>query len=410
MTKMKLFALSAVIVLISSTILSACQTALSTEQIQNTMNAAVNQTMTAMPTATKVPTATATPTPSATPTPQSVQYGPTNFPDNVDPLTGLIVADPSILNRRPVMVKVSNFPPWGRPHAGLSYADIVFSYSTGLLESRYLALYYGQDSTQVGPIRSGRMIDRWLVYMYQGVLGLMYAYPSEWSAIVGQLGWARTISGGPNTCPAICNLNLGTSEVSWFANTAEMTKYYAAENGANNSKPNLDGMAFNSIVPDGGADGHEVTMQYATDNLENWRYDPGSKKYLRWIDSKDANGKVILIPLVDRDNNQQLAFSNVIIIWAHYETLNHTDTMHEVQLPGNSGPMLLFRDGQVFQGKWKGVKTNDPIQFFDKNNQPLELQPGNTWISVTGDISTSSQDQPGVWNVTFYTEPFQSSN
>jgi len=60
MTKMKLFALSAVIVLISSTILSACQTALSTEQIQNTMNAAVNQTMTAMPTATKVPTATAT--------------------------------------------------------------------------------------------------------------------------------------------------------------------------------------------------------------------------------------------------------------------------------------------------------------------------------------------------------------
>jgi len=119
MTKMKLFALSAVIVLISSTILSACQTALSTEQIQNTMNAAVNQTMTAMPTATKVPTATATPTPSATPTPQPVQYGPTNFPDNVDPLTGLIVADPSILNRRPVMVKVSNFPPWGRPHAGL---------------------------------------------------------------------------------------------------------------------------------------------------------------------------------------------------------------------------------------------------------------------------------------------------
>jgi hypothetical protein len=406
MRQKKTLPVSVSLILIFSFMLTACQTPLSTEQINETMSMAVNQTMTALPTATQIPTATSTPTPEATPTPLPVQYGPTSFPDNVDPLTGLTVADPSILDRRPVLVKVSNFPKEGRPHAGLSSADIVFSYYTGQYESRYLALFYGQDSTQVGPIRSGRYIDRWLVYMYQGVLGLMYAFPPEWASIVGQLGNARTVTGGPNTCPAICNLNLGISEISWFANTAELTKYYAALPGADNSKPNLDGMAFNTIPPAAGATANEVTVQYSNANLENWKYDPATKKYLRYIDSEDTGGNISLIPLVDRDNNEQLAFSNVIVIWAHYDTLNRVDTMHEVKLPGNNGQMLLFRDGQVFEGKWKGIKTDGPIQFFDAENNPLELQPGNSWITVVGDISQSTEVQPGVYQVAFYTEPY----
>jgi Protein of unknown function (DUF3048) C-terminal domain/Protein of unknown function (DUF3048) N-terminal domain len=405
MTKMKLIAQFAIVLFVASTILSACQTVPSTEQIQNTMNAAVNQTMTAMPTATKIPTAIATPTPSATPTPQPIQYGPTNFPDNVDPLTGLTVADPSILNRRPVMVKVSNIPRSARPHAGLSFADIVFSYYTGPGNSRYLALYYSQDCSQVGSVRSGRYIDRWLVYMYQGILGFDQAWKPELDAIYGQLG-DRAITEGPNNS-AFYSIGPDNIADPLYVNrvmidTSKLSQYYASLPDSNNSKPNLDGMAFSSIPPSGGADGHEVTMQYHPTNLENWRYDATTKKYLRWIDSLDDNGNITLIPLVDRDTGQQLAFSNVIIIWAHYQTLNGDDSMHEVSLPGNSGQMLLFRDGQVYQGRWKGVKTDGPIEFFDKDNNPLQLQPGNTWITVTGDISTAVQDQPGVWKVTFY--------
>jgi hypothetical protein len=49
----------------------------------------------------------------------------------------------------------------------------------------------------------------------------------------------------------------------WFANTAEMTKRYAANPNATNSKPNLDGMAFATVPPTGGKDGHEFTMQFS---------------------------------------------------------------------------------------------------------------------------------------------------
>ena len=59
-------------------------------------------TATASPTPT--PTATLTPSPTATPT-----ITPT--PPVINPLTGLAVADPAVLERRPVAIKVAHFPP-----------------------------------------------------------------------------------------------------------------------------------------------------------------------------------------------------------------------------------------------------------------------------------------------------------
>jgi len=166
---------------------------------QQTLQAAVAQTLTAVPSATPQPTSTPTliPTNTASPTPVYIKVGPTNFPADVDPLTGLTVSDPSILNRRPVMIKVSNYPRNGRPHAGLSSADLVFDYYIGEGGNRFLALFYGQDSTKVGPMRSGRLVDRFLVREYQGILGLIYAYPPEYAKILDELGYSRTIRADP---------------------------------------------------------------------------------------------------------------------------------------------------------------------------------------------------------------------
>jgi Protein of unknown function (DUF3048). len=302
------------------------------------------------------------------------------------------------------MVKVSNFPRTARPHAGLSYADIVFSYYTGEGGSRFLALYYGQDAKQVGSIRSGRYIDRWLVTMYQGVLAFVSAWKPELDAIYAQLG-NRAITYGENNSAFFTTITNDPSDPNYvnrvMVNTAELSKYYASLPSATNAKPVLEGMAFNSVPPSGGADGHEVTMQYHPTNLENWKYDPTTHKYLRWIDTEDANYNVSLIPLVDRDTNQQLAFSNVVILWANYETLNGDDSMHEVSLVGASGKMLLFRDGKEYEGKWKGLNTTGPIQFFNADGSPMQLQPGNTWITISGGTSTVQQDTPGVWKVVF---------
>ena len=71
------------------------------------------ETPTATAASTPVPTATATLEPTASYPPEG--YGPSNFPSDVDPLTGLSVANPALLDRRPMVIKVSNLPRDVRP-------------------------------------------------------------------------------------------------------------------------------------------------------------------------------------------------------------------------------------------------------------------------------------------------------
>jgi hypothetical protein len=67
-----------------------------------------------------------TPSPTITPVYPLKGYGPTNFPANVEPLTGLPVGDPGMLQRRPMLIKVLNLPHNVRPKIiKLSYLDFI---------------------------------------------------------------------------------------------------------------------------------------------------------------------------------------------------------------------------------------------------------------------------------------------
>ncbi len=370
-----------------------------TETLQLSDTPAVQNTATVTPT----PTITLTPfiLHSATPTtaPQLV-YGPTNFPSNVDPLTGLVVADPTLLARRPMMIKVANYPREGRPHAGLSSADIVFDYYIGEGANRFLALYYGQDSSKVGPIRSGRYVDVQLVPMYQGILGFESAWAPILTKIFDTLG-ARAVYGTDNTCPAICDDGRHTV-TSWFANIPELTRY-ATNKGFNiDPRPNLDGMVFDPAKPQGGKDGQSILVEFFSKNLSEWRYDAASGNYLAWIEEVDANDNPSLIPMLDRNTNQQVAFSNVIVMYATYHEM--APTLHDIDIAQSYSlnKALVFRDGVATDAFWKSVGLYKPIQFFDANKNPLALKPGNSWIFIVGQASTTTQTDPGKWDVKFY--------
>lgn len=354
---------------------------------------AVKQTVAAMPTETSTPTPTTTPTPTATPTQVIVRYGPDNFPANVNPLTGLEVSDPSILDRRPVMVKVANFPYEGRPHVGLPNADIVFDYYTGEGQNRFLALYYGQDASVIGPMRSMRLVDRYLVGMYQGVLAGVHGFETVVEKVYSYLGALRIVNEGPNACPAICRDKDIVMPLNAFGNSAEISKTYAARTNSTNTRQNLDGMLFHTIPPAGGVAGTEVIHHFGKTNEAKWVYNEETGKYMRWIDN---NGVLEFIPLVDRSTGEQLQFSNVIILFAQIETLNKDDSVHEFKIINTTGRAVVFRDGQMFDVTYKSANMN-PFQFIDKDGQPFALQPGNTWIHMTGSYTSITETSPGVF-------------
>jgi hypothetical protein len=202
---------------------SACNGSTPNATLSPAEQTAVVQTLTAMaptePSATPTPTVTLTPKPSATPTKPQTSVGPDEFPEGVNPLTGLKVENPELLKRRPVLVKVANYPAEGRPHAGLSYADIVFEYYIGGGSNRFNALYYGQDCNKVGPVRSGRLVDPELTRMYQGVLAMSGANQENVFPRITELLGDRVITEG--NCPGLCRDDYTVMGV--FANTADIT-------------------------------------------------------------------------------------------------------------------------------------------------------------------------------------------
>ncbi|MEN6409263.1 MAG: DUF3048 domain-containing protein [Anaerolineaceae bacterium] len=383
------------LVLISIT-LTACGGANAQVPQATLIAESAQKTLTALKTLTPFGPSTNTPAPTATitPTPAPAEYGPSGFPSNVDPLTGLVVSDPTILDRRPVMIKVSNWPRIGRPHYGLSYADLVFEYYIGGGMNRFVGLFYGQNAEKVGPIRSGRYVDAQLVPMYQGILGFESAYLPIYQKIVGTLG-NRAIVGGPENCPAICDDGRGTV-ISVFSDTAALSKL-ATERGVSNSRQNLDGMRFDTDVPQNGKAAQNVLVQFNIQDRGEWRYDAASGKYLRWIE--DDNNE--LIPLTDALTDKQLSFSNVVVIYANY--IEYAASMHDITLADNTqgAKAYLFRDGQAYEGIWKSAGADKPMQFFNADGSLMALKPGNSWIAILGSSTTLTQPETDRWNFQF---------
>ncbi len=90
------------------------------------------------------------PSPAPSPTPQPHQtprpLGPEreDFPPGVNPLTGLPVSDPALLEQPAALISISNMPVTTRPQAGLQFASWVFELFIGEGSTRFLAVFYGE--------------------------------------------------------------------------------------------------------------------------------------------------------------------------------------------------------------------------------------------------------------------------
>jgi len=93
---------------------------------------------------------TAVPQPTIPPT----AYGPdqADFPSDVNPLTGLQVADSTLLEQPALLVSITHFPPEVRPQGGLSFAPWVFEYLIATGTTRFAAVFHGQFPYPESPL------------------------------------------------------------------------------------------------------------------------------------------------------------------------------------------------------------------------------------------------------------------
>lgn len=368
------------------------------------------------PTATPLPPSTATPThtatytplpPTFTPTPSYPLegYGPANFPSNINPLTGLEVTDSSILNRRPVIVKVQNLPRSDRPHWGLSAADIVFEYYTEFGTTRFSAIYFGDNATQVGPIRSARLFDINLIRGYGAMFIFGSAYEGTYNRLVSSEFYQRLMIESSNTASVISRIEPNSRNYE-IADTSKVNAYTQSM-GIDNTRPNLDGMFFQLQAPEGGKDSPSTFVRFSSAIFNRWDYDSASQKYARFSDADNAFGpeQETYLQLVDRVNNKPIEVDNVAVIYVRHTDIDTRPNVEvlDVSLLG-TGKAYILRDGKLYEVTWSRPTESSVLTFLNADGTPFALKPGKTWVEVMAYNTVLEQQKDGAYRFNFITD------
>jgi hypothetical protein len=353
-------------------------------------------TPTALPTFTLQPSPTATATATETPTPTLLYpqegMGPTGFAADVNPLTGLKVENPALLERRPLAVKVSNLPRNVRPQFGLSLADIVFEYYTEQGSTRFVAVYLGKDAETVGSIRSARFFDANVVRMYKAILAFGSGDIRVRDRLYNAEYASRLVSEFPAGCPPMCRFE--PNGVNYLVtNTIDLSQY-VTQIGVPNGRQDLDGMYFKLEAPEGGLPGTRAFIHYSGAIYNRWDYDPATGKYARWSETVDnvagPEGEAYA-PLTDRLTNQPIAVDNLLVILVPHEYFSRQPEMIDMPF-GGSGTAYLFRDGQVYDVLWQRPTPDSVLSLTLADGTPFPFKPGNTWVEVMGAYTQVTQD------------------
>jgi hypothetical protein len=179
-----------------------------------------------------------------------------------------------------------------------------------------------------------------------------------------------------------------------------------AEESLNPRQPvNYSGNIFSDIVPQGGQPANEIKVFYHSYTQSAWKYDIISQTYLRWTDLADGTGT--LVPATDRLTERQMAFENVVVVFAEHDRFRHNQLEINFSL-GQKHPAYLFRDGQVFKIFWstenrdweKQTGLVRPMHFVDSQGL-VPLRPGRTWIHIVTPFSGVTDQGDGNWLVQF---------
>jgi hypothetical protein len=327
----------------------------------------------------------ATPTPTKTPvsasaaedTPTHTPIAPSPTPErSYDrcPLTGLEMADPALAMRRPLDIKVDNYP-GSRPLSGLHRADVVFEHFAEGAITRFSAVFLCQDHERVGPVRSARLIDvEHVVDMFDAVL-VHYGAANRVLPMIREAGFPDMDgyfgAGGFFSVPG------RVSPFNKFCDTQSVWEAVAEEGW---QKPaERPGFTFSDSV-EARVQVGQIEVLYARQNRARWDYDAGRSAYLRYTEDK---------PHIDESTGEQLTATNVIVVQAkHIQTdidEGYGSFSVRIDLLGE-GPAIIFRDGTALEGLWVRESQTDMIRFLDGTGNTIPLRPGNVWIQVVPDV------------------------
>ncbi len=332
------------------------------------------------PTPTRIPTSDAGAETAAMEESALEVSGPAAFgltrPPNQNPLTGLPVDDPALLQRRPLMVRIGDDPA-ARPQVGLNEADMVYEELVEWWITRFTAIYLSRDLEMIAPIRSMRLINLQLTPQYQGAL----AHSGGSDPVRFRMSQTNIPDLDEFFHPSIYFYRDTDHWATRLALDATQARAYMQEQGLEQAVP-LRGFVFrqtlnlDNLPADAVGAARDIGISYpAPSSQVRWTYDEAGGHYRRSVAGE---------AMVDADGDP-ISATNVIIYFTEH---NETDIVEDstgatsVEIAANGfGTAWVLRDGLILQGNWETDGSQTP-NFIFNDETPIPLKPGNSWVQV----------------------------
>lgn len=332
------------------------------------------------------------PAPQTDPAPQqnTQETEPVETPDPepepvLNPLTGLPLADPELVNARPVAVMLNDLhadlPQDSMPQHGIEAADMIFEYEVEYGITRMVAFF--QEPQQVGTIGSVRSARACFV---ETVLGMDAIYfhaggSSEAMSMIYQLdmdegdedgsglywrdqdranlgmAYEHTLmTSGPNILQYIENKGFRTEHYEGYEYPIHYVDDATPVSGETAKHINVSFSGYKSAVFDYNEDTglYEISQSFSGDYPD---------------------------PYVDGNSGNQVAVSNVLVL--RTVAYNSGDAAgHMVFLLQGGGSGTYFCGGKCEDISWYKGQMSDPFTFYHADGTPLDLQKGHTYVCV----------------------------
>lgn len=325
-----------------------------------------------------------------------------------NPLTGLPVTDPTFLQFRPLAIKVGNSPDYVRPQSSLTLADVVYEYYIEWGDTRFVGIFYENTAKaeRVGPVRSGRYFDENLVRMYHSYLMFKGADPRELEYFHSLDVDPFFVTVGFGNCPPYF---MGPYKREGYNNVFFNAAKWAActaKKGWDNSPQVIRGGFFSEEVPQAPTIVTRIYNFYSPVNYSYWAYEPDTRTYFRYQESKDLiNRKVEAYDqLFDDFTREPVTAENVVVLFVPYIFTNQNQAQDEVYNPQliDYGNAYVFRDGLAIPALWNRTVIDQPIILTHPDGTPIYLRPGQTFYQIMG-VTSRKFTEGNEWRFEFVT-------
>lgn len=311
------------------------------------------------------------------------------------------------VTRRPLGVAIENHVD-ARPQSGLSSADVVYEAVAEGGITRFLALFYCQDASFIGPVRSARvhfmtMLREYGAYPLYGHVGGANCDETSGSgcangAKADALGLIQTLKWDayndlnqfgvpfPYYWRDYDRLPNRATEHTVYSSTTKLWDYAKLKRQLTNVDE--EGVSWNktfeswkfaddAVLADRGTT-NKIQLGFwnslATDFSVVWSYNKEKNIYMRTNGGK---------PHIDKNTGKPLDAKNIVIVFSKESPANDGyDGGHILYKLTGEGDALVFQNGKAIKATWQKEDPETRMKWYDEKGKEISIVRGKVFVEI----------------------------